>query len=125
MNVIPYSKTIFIFKGDSDHSHPTKYLLENHDRVVRVFERCEDFFAENPCKDTDIVLLNFERHHTASFSTLNRLMFCPDRPEIVITSDETSVFRPGDQFLGGRITILFHPYTPGELLRTIDQVGLR
>jgi FixJ family two-component response regulator len=125
MTFILDPKTIFIVEGDADHSRSLKCLLENHNRVVQIFESCDDFFTQKIHKESDTVLLNFERRRTTFFNTLNRLLFSPVRPEIVITSDDRSAFRADDQFLGERVAVLFHPYTPRELLKTIDLVGLR
>lgn len=125
MKIIQYPKTIFILEGDADHSQSLKCLLENHNRIVRIFESCEDFFAENIHTESDTVMLNFDRRRSACFDTLNRLLFSANRPEIVITSDDASAFQADDQFLGERVAILFHPYTAHELLSTIDLVGLR
>jgi hypothetical protein len=81
--------------------------------------------AANAHSARDIVLLNFERFNPGGFDLLHRLLFSENRPDIVITSDEQSVFQRDDKFLGDRVTILFHPFAPADLVSTIEQISLQ
>lgn len=120
MNIIPTQKTIHILEGDPALSHSLKCLLEAPDRLVRVFDDRDDFFSKDVHQENDVVILNFAHHSTQGFEILNLLLNSAKRPEILITSSEQSVFERGDRFSGERVTIMFHPFTPAELMNTIE-----
>lgn len=120
MSIIPYPKTVYILEGDPALSHSLKCLLESHERPVRIVDPYEQFFHEDAHSELDIVLLNFDHESNSQFTLLNRLLNIARRPEIVITSTDKTVFKRGDRFMGERVTILFHPYSPAELVRIVE-----
>lgn len=122
MNIIPYPKTVYILEGDPALSHSFKCLLESHDRIVRIVDPHEQFFHEDAHKASDIVILNFDHENNTQFALLNRLLNTARRPEIVITLADKSAFNRGDRFLGERVTILFHPFSPLELVQIVEEL---
>jgi two-component SAPR family response regulator len=122
MNIIPYPKTVFILEEDSALSQSLKCLLETHERIVRIFNNYDAFFSENVHTDSDIVMVNFDHENDNQFALLNRLLNMARRPEIIITSTDKSGFQRGDRFWGERVTILFHPFSPKELVRTVAKL---
>jgi DNA-binding NtrC family response regulator len=122
MNIIPHLKTIFILEEDFALSQSLKCLLESHERVVRIFNNYDAFFSENTHTDFDVVMVNFDHENDNQFALLNRLLNTARRPEIVITSTDKSGFQRGDRFWGERVTILFHPFSPKELVRVVAEL---
>lgn len=123
MDIIRYPKTIFIIGGDSGLSLSLKCLLETHERVVRIFDRCEEFWGENVHSHTDLVILNFEHRGHCEFKLLNCLLKSETCPKIVITAVNHSIFQASDSFAKDRVTFLFQPFTPRELLKTIEHLA--
>ena len=122
MNIIPYPRTVYILEGDPALSHSLKCLLESHDRIVRIVDRYEIFFEDNAHSEVDIVMVNFDGENSSQFVLLNRLLNTARRPEIIITSTDKSAFKRGDRFWGERVTILFHPVSPIELVRIVEEL---
>lgn len=123
MNVISYPRTIFIVGGDTALSHSTQFLLETRNYKVNLVEAAEGFPFHTLCREHDIVLLDLNDCDPAAYKLLNRLMFSPKRPSIVVLTGSDKILRPDDCFPGERIRVLVQPVAPDALLRAVEMSG--